>query len=442
MMRRALLAIFLGLAWTPAVCWAGLYYSGETIANLPSQWRGFLLDQRALRLAAVKPLPGKAASQLRAKYQQALTNLEKEAEKRKLTADESADMGALYVRLGEPAKAVACLRAAQREHPKHFHLVANLGTAWQMQGELEQAAVCLREAIKLAPGKYQGAEELQLRLVEGRQRKKDADALDDLFGIHFVNANGKYEPGHLDPADHKKLPADALAQVQLLALWMPADVRLLWLLGEMANVQGDVKTAAAIFDGCVTEFNSRAADLRQHRQVTRALADEQAKQNAAAPAHAGAEAGSEGHLTAWRPRSKRPLAAHTDQTDLPAVVANGVNYLPWTVLADTVVERDFHPTFPRYLQDLDGKTVSLTGFIQPLNEELDLSSFMLIEYPIGCWYCEMPELNSIVFVELAAGKTFSNTKTLVKVTGTLTLNKTDPENFLYTLEGAKAAPAD
>ena len=442
MIRRLMTFALLGIFWAPASSYAGLYYSGESIANLPSQWRGFLLDQRALRLAAVKPLPGKAASPLRAEYQQALTKLEKEAEKRALTADESADLGALYVRLGEPEKAVACLRAAQRAYPKHFRLVANLGTAWQMQGDLEQAAACLRDAVKLAPGKYQGAEELQLRLIEGRQRKKDVDALDDLFGVHFVNSSGAYEPGQLSPAEHKKLPADALAQVQLVALWLPADVRLLWLLGEMANVQGDVKTAAAIFDGCVTEFNSRSADLRQHRKATRAAADELAKQNGAAPAHAGAEAGSEAHLAAWRPRSKRPLAPKAGQADLPAVVANGVNYLPWTVLADTQVERDFHPAFPRYLQDLDGKTVSLTGFIQPLNEDLELSSFMFIEYPIGCWYCEMPELNSIVFVELAAGKTFSNTKTLVKVTGTLTLNKTDPENFLYTLEGAKATPAD
>ncbi len=346
MIRRLMTLALLGLFWSPAFCFAGLYYSGETIANLPSQWRGFLLDQRALRLAAVKPLPGKAASPLRATYQQALTNLEKEAQKRPLTADESADMGALYVRLGEPAKAVACLRAAQREHPKHFRLVSNLGTAWQMQGELEQAAACLREAVKLAPGKYQGAEELQLRLIESRQRRKDTDALDDLFGVGFLNANGKYEPGHLAPADHKKLPSDALAQVQLLALWLPADVRLLWLLGEMANVQGDVKTAAAIFDGCVTEFNSRSADLRQHRQVTRAAADELAKQGKAAQAHAArSRFGVAPDLVA------APIEAAAGQRlpgrtpILPAVVANGVNYLPWTVLADTVVEQAiFIPT--------------------------------------------------------------------------------------------------
>ena len=37
---------------------AGLYYSGEVIADLPSQWRGFLPDHRTLRtLAAPRTAP-------------------------------------------------------------------------------------------------------------------------------------------------------------------------------------------------------------------------------------------------------------------------------------------------------------------------------------------------------------------------------------------------
>src|SRR6516162_10240011 len=108
---------------------AGLYYSGETIADLPSQWRGFLLDQRLLRNIAVKPAGKAPASAERKKYEAALEKLEKTAKERKLTADESADQGALLVRLGEPGKAVEVLRAAQRDHPNHFKIVANLGTA-------------------------------------------------------------------------------------------------------------------------------------------------------------------------------------------------------------------------------------------------------------------------------------------------------------------------
>ena len=441
MPRRMSLVLACLLCCAPVPCRAGLYYSGETIADLPSQWRGFLLDQRALRLAGIKPAAGRPASPLRAKYEEALLRLQKEAAGRPLSADESADLGALYVRLGEPAKAVASLREAQRAHPKHFRIVANLATAWQLEGDLNQAAACLRDAIRLAPGKLQRAEELQLRLVEGRRLQKNAEGLDDLFGVRFVGDGGQFEPGQLAAVERKKLPADALAQAQLLALWLPADGRLLWLLAEMANLQGDIQTAAALFDGCVGEFNLKAPLLRSHRQLVRAAADDQAARNAAG-LHAGQGAASESHLASWRARSKRPLVSRLNTAELPPIDARGINYLPWAVLADTVVERDFHPNFPRYLRDLEGKTVSLTGFVQPLTEDRDLTSFMLIENPVGCWYCEMPELTGIVFVDLAAGQSFRFARSLTKITGTLQLNTTDPENFLFTLRDARAVGAD
>ena len=67
---------------------------------------------------------------------------------------------------------------------------------------------------------------------------------------------------------------------------------------------------------------------------------------------------------------------------------------------------------------------------------------MFIEYPVGCWYCEMPDVTGIVLVELAPGKRIRFTRGLIKVTGELHLNRTDPENFLYTIRKAKVAEAD
>src|SRR5207248_3172631 len=156
----------------------------------------------------------------------------------------------LYIRHGDPGKAVELLRSAQRKHPNHFHIVSNLGTAWQLQGELQQAAACLEQAVRLAPGKLQKAEESQLKLVRQRQRQsRGSDELDDLFGALFVGEQGKYEAGKLAAVERKKLPSDAVAVAQQLALWLPADGRLLWQLAELANAHGDVKTAAAIMDG-------------------------------------------------------------------------------------------------------------------------------------------------------------------------------------------------
>src|SRR6266404_1712543 len=133
MRRLAFAAALLGLLTLPHASRAGLYYSGEPMAELPSQWRGFLLDQRLLRNIAIKPVAGAAANPARARYQAAADSLEQSRRKGKLNADQLADLGALYIRLGDVAKALDVLRIAEREHPDHFRIAANLGTAWQLQ---------------------------------------------------------------------------------------------------------------------------------------------------------------------------------------------------------------------------------------------------------------------------------------------------------------------
>src|SRR5256885_1631753 len=109
---------------------AGLYYSGEEIAPLPSQWRGFLIDQRLLRTLGFKPASGTPSNPLRQRYEKAIVDLEKAARSRKLSADELADLGALHIRLANLPRAIEVLRGAQREHPRHFKITSNLGTAW------------------------------------------------------------------------------------------------------------------------------------------------------------------------------------------------------------------------------------------------------------------------------------------------------------------------
>jgi hypothetical protein len=413
---------------------AGLYFSGENFADLPSQWRGFLVDQRTLRMIAVAPKDG-PVSPMRKEYLEAAARLENIAKERKLTADEQADLGAIHVRLGELTRAIEVLRAAQREHPHHFRINANLGTAWQLRGDLDQAAICLEQAVQLAPGKLQKEEEYHLKLVRARRLAKNAQQLDDLFGVRFVDEKGNYTPGKLAAAEAKKLPANAAAIVQQLGLWLPADGPLLWQLGELANVHGDVKMAAAIFDGCVTEFGMGDPLLRAHRQLTRAAADALGEKTSDKVAH-------EGHAGAFKPKSRRPLTNRIDLAELPPISADGVNELPWAVLGATTLDADFKPTFVKYLKELDGKQIALAGFMQPLREDSDLTAFLLIEYPVGCWYCETPEITGMVLVELALGQKASFTRNLIKITGKLTLNATDPENFLFTIGKAKVSAAD
>lgn len=424
---------FFALIVAPTLSHAGLYYSGETIAELPSKWRGFLLDQRDLRFAGIAKPVGQPASPFRDEYLAARTKLEADAKKRALTADELADLGALHVRLGESQKAIDVLRPAARANPEHFRLAANLGTAWQLAGDLEQAAIALEDAVRLAPPKLKDAEAAHLKLVRMRLKEpRDAvNAVDDLFGVRYLGDAGKPEAGKLADAERKKLPANAVAIAQQLALWLPADGRLLWQLGELANAQGDVRTAAAVLDGCVTELGMGAADLRARRTLYRTAADELAKQP-----------NLETHTANSNAKSDRPLVRKFDESQLPPIRNDAANPLPWAALAATTQDREGKPTFLKYVDALDGKQVTITGFMQPIREELELTSFLFIEYPIGCWFCEAPEVNGMISIEMKDGRKGELKKGLIRIDGTLSLNRTDPEGFLFTIKNAKQGEAN
>lgn len=397
---------FLTLALTALPAVAGLHFSGESFRPLPARWAGYLPDHRALRNAA-NP---RAGSPVRDLYADAVLRLQTTARRRPLTADEAADLGAALIRLGQPAQALDALRPAARRHPDHFRLAANLGTAWQLAGDLGQATLALEDAVRLAPPEGKPLERLHLKLVRLRQAegKSPKDAPDALFD----------QP-----------PADAVAQVQHLALWLPADGRLLWLLADLTEATGDVRTAANLLDGCVTEFNLVSPTLRAKRQRMRSLADA-----AEAAGHAPPAAGF---------KSARALVRGLDPSRLPAVRPGAVNPLPWAAVAETEIGPRGQVSFLKYLEQLDGNRVTLTGYMTVASTgEPDLSSFLLTEFAVGCWFCEVPGPTQLVAVELADGVTARSVRTAVRVTGVLRLNRTDPERLPVSLDGATVGPAD
>lgn len=433
MVRNAIIAGWCVLL-AGASAQAGLYYSGEKYASLPTQWRGFLLDHRTLRNVAVKPKNDADASPLRLRYLAEAKTLQARLDKKKLDADEIADLGALYIRLGEFERAVEILRPAQRTHANHFAIAANLGAAWQLLGDYRQAAGSLEEAVHLAPGKQLAVEQAHLKLVRARQRDK-AGELDDLFGVRFVNDKGDYEPGKFAAAEKKKLPAKAVEITQQLALMLPADGPLLWQLAELANAHGDFPNAAAMMEGCVSQFGMASPTLKKHRQTLREAVDSLPK------AKLGAEHENK-HAGTIAFRSRRPLLSQSLAGALPPIDPKGINPVPWELFGETAIEKPFKVNFPKYLQELQGKQVALTGFMYPLREDPDMAAFLFIEAPVGCWYCEMPETTGIVYVELPRGQTARYQRGMVRVVGRLSLNGDDPEDFLFSVRDAKVAALD
>lgn len=114
----------------------------------------------------------------------------------------------------------------------------------------------------------------------------------------------------------------------------------------------------------------------------------------------------------------------------------------WDILAGTHLPKNFSPQFPAHLHAVDGKTITLTGFMSPLDEIGTMNSFLLLEFPLGCFYCLTPPPTGIVVVELAEQRRVPLHYERVQIAGLLRLNRDDPEDFLYILTQAELSLAE
>lgn len=219
-----------------------------------------------------------------------------------LTPDEKLNLSAVFIRRGQAQKAVELLVPATRTDRGNFLLHSNLATAFQELGETAKAREQLRDALALWPkewdklkepqrkyltgigwnegpfGFYRRCEEYQLKLLRSRAREVKGQpftAVDPLFDdggtppgpVRYVGASGKFVPGTIAPEEKEKLPPDALEIVQQLLVWLPADARLYWQLGELYNARGDLRAAKMIFEDLNKQYGLRVDEYWQRRQV-------------------------------------------------------------------------------------------------------------------------------------------------------------------------------
>ena len=92
-------------------------------------------------------------------------------------------------------------------------------------------------------------------------------------------------------------------------------------------------------------------------------------------------------------------------------------------------------------KQLENQKVQIEGHMQPVGEEHESSTFLLLENPVGCWYCEMPSLNGMVLIELKDLKVVRMSRQTQIIKGKLQLRKDDPEKFLFTILEAEMQQA-
>lgn len=401
----------------------GIYLAKETWNDLPSQWRGFLLDHRQLIRIGMVP-PGQKPSPSYLAYREAVRTLKEKRKTAPLTAEESAELGGLLLRIGQPEEALTVLQNAQKVHLGHFRLTAHTSMGWALLGQWEQAWILQKEAVRLAPGKWLPHEETLEALFSQRARRGPNAPLEDLFGVNWDSLGESIRKGQPWPG-LERLGSDTLARAQALALWLPSDG---WVLAQVAAVcaaYGDAKQAGLILDGVVTEFGVRDPKVLRLRLACKDFP----------PANHGK------HPTP-RFRSARPFEDSSEMGPLPVIEPGKPTEVPWIVFGKTKPGKMRSPEFPGYLKQLDGSEVILDGYLQPFGENLDEGRFLLVENSVGCWWCDMPDLTGMIRVELAENELLPGLRRLVRVQGKLVLNSTDPESHFFFLEKSRVKPLD
>ena len=135
----------------------------------------------------------------------------------------------------------------------------------------------------------------------------------------------------------------------------------------------------------------------------------------------------------------------TDQFVLEEVDVQGdVQNITWQELADVSFETKFYeelnesllfPSFGQTVQDLNGKRVSIAGYVLPVSTQND--RYVLSANPFSsCFFCGGAGPESVVELELVSYGTQYFTDEFRTFSGILRLNDQNVDKLNYILEGA------
>jgi tetratricopeptide (TPR) repeat protein len=81
--------------------------------------------------------------------------------------------GVRHVLNGRYQQALAIFQAIEKDHPGHYNTAANLGTTYELLGDLEQASKWIAEGIRRNPRSHDGTEWLHVAILDARIKLKE-----------------------------------------------------------------------------------------------------------------------------------------------------------------------------------------------------------------------------------------------------------------------------
>ncbi|MFK8101645.1 MAG: hypothetical protein AB8G15_03945 [Saprospiraceae bacterium] len=116
----------------------------------------------------------------------------------------------------------------------------------------------------------------------------------------------------------------------------------------------------------------------------------------------------------------------------------------WRTLAMIKMEKDFSSMqegkelrFGPLIKRLEGKEITVRGYIIPLSGKKGQSHFMFSAYPYSnCFFCGKAGPESVMEVFIKDDKKVDYSEKIIKIKGTFAIRSSDPNDIMYQLSDA------
>lgn len=117
---------------------------------------------------------------------------------------DQSDFAVLQLKFGKKKEGLELLQSLYRLHPTEYNIVANLGTAYELNGDKSKALELLKKAMAINPLSHYGSEWIHIRILE-----EELAAKPDYRNIINLKT-GNFQSWLLDKTYRFPLPADSL----------------------------------------------------------------------------------------------------------------------------------------------------------------------------------------------------------------------------------------
>jgi len=177
---------------------------------------------------------------------------------------------------GSVAEGLKIFQRLARQHPDEYVLAANLGTAYELNGNNREALRWIRKAVELHPDSHDGTEWLHENILEAKiaaQAESNANATPfaSLVGVDFGSARKPAWPDELETSPTarerivKALRYQLRERVQFVPPRDPVVAQLLFDLSTLVALEATVNDAQQILEIALTYAEGRQKKILERR---------------------------------------------------------------------------------------------------------------------------------------------------------------------------------